>query len=82
MGFRFQDPLWMLLLIPVVALGLWSLWRGRRVAVLVDGERMAGEFVKNWDGRDQTGREVGSGIYFARLVAGDFTATRKMLLLR
>jgi flagellar hook assembly protein FlgD len=50
--------------------------------VLADGEHKAGEFVLSWDGRDETGREVGSGIYFARLVSSDFTATRKMLLLR
>jgi hypothetical protein len=55
---------------------------GRRVAVLADGDFKAGEFVKNWDGRDESGREMGSGIYFARLVAGEYTATRKMVLLK
>lgn len=55
---------------------------GRQVAVLADGHYKAGEFAKTWDGRDNTGREVGSGIYFARLVAGDFAASRKMVLLR
>ena len=33
-GFRFQDPLWLLLLVPLVALGLWAVRRQRRVAVL------------------------------------------------
>jgi len=55
---------------------------GRRVAVLADGHYRAGEFVKMWNGRDGAGREVGSGVYFARIVAGEFTATRKMLLLK
>jgi hypothetical protein len=55
---------------------------GRRVAVLVRSAHEAGSFVTTWDGRDESGREVGSGIYFARLVAGEFTATRKMLLLK
>ncbi len=33
-GFRFQSPLWMLLLIPLLVLGLWAIRRQRRVAVL------------------------------------------------
>ena len=45
-------------------------------------EAGAGEFEREWSGRDQTGREVNSGIYFARLEAGEFTATRKMLLVK
>ncbi len=34
MGFRFQDPLWLLLLIPLAVAGLWMLRRRRRAAVL------------------------------------------------
>jgi hypothetical protein len=55
---------------------------GRRVITLVHGRREAGEFTMGWDGRDESGREVVSGIYFARLQAGEFTATTKMVLLR
>ena len=56
--------------------------RGRMTAVLLDRDHEAGEFVQTWDGRDRSGREVPAGIYFACLRAGDFTAARKMLLLR
>ncbi|MFH1682119.1 MAG: T9SS type A sorting domain-containing protein [Candidatus Eisenbacteria bacterium] len=55
---------------------------GRQVSILEDAPRTAGEFVRTWDGRDESGREVGSGIYFARMVAGEYTATRKIVLLR
>ena len=35
-----------------------------------------------WDGRDHKGNAVSSGLYFYRLEADDWTATRKMLLLK
>ena len=55
---------------------------GRRVTVLADAPHQAGVFTKAWDGRDKAGREVGSGIYFARMVAGEFTAVRKMVFVK
>ena len=36
----------------------------------------------SWDGRDETGRLVASGIYFVRLTAGDCRATEKIVLQR
>ena len=35
-----------------------------------------------WDGRNAVGEAVASGVYFYTLTAGDFTATRKMLILK
>jgi hypothetical protein len=54
---------------------------GRRIAVLADEQFEAGWFTRTWDGRDDSGREVTSGIYFVRLEAGDLRTTKKMMLL-
>jgi hypothetical protein len=55
---------------------------GHVVARLVDGARPEGFHTVTWNGRDQTGHEVGSGVYVARLEADQFVATRKMILVR
>lgn len=49
---------------------------------LVDEEQAPGYYSVVWDGKDQSGGEVGTGIYFYRLSAGEFTAVKKMILLR
>ncbi|MBT6625382.1 MAG: T9SS type A sorting domain-containing protein, partial [Gemmatimonadetes bacterium] len=55
---------------------------GQRVATLVSGSRDAGSYMLRWDGRDDTGRELASGVYLFRLIAGDQIETRKLTLLR
>jgi hypothetical protein len=51
---------------------------GRRVRELAGGVREAGEYAIAWDGRDDAGRAVAPGLYFARLEAPGFSATRKL----
>ena len=55
---------------------------GRLVATLVNGPEEAGRLSYQWDARESTGEDAASGIYFARLEAGEYVATRKMVLLR
>jgi hypothetical protein len=55
---------------------------GGRVRTLDSRDYPAGEHALSWDGRDDRGRAVASGVYFYRLVAGDFDQARKMLLMR
>jgi flagellar hook assembly protein FlgD len=52
------------------------------VRVLVDGLTDAGEHQVVWDGKNQHGQTVGSGIYFCRLRAGNHSETVKMVLLK
>ena len=58
---------------------------GQRVRMLEMGHQPAGEYRSResaayWDGRNQQGEAVANGVYFCTLTAGDFTATRKMLV--
>ena len=55
---------------------------GQRVAVLHQGPQQAGYHRLHWDGRDDTGRLVASGMYLYRLVTGEAVLTRKLILLR
>ena len=64
-----------------VVLAVYDL-RGRRVRVLADARLEAGRHVRAWDGRDDAGRALPSGIYFARVATAGRTATVKMALVR
>ena len=55
---------------------------GQRVAVLHQGPQQAGYHRLHWDGRDDTGRLVASGMYLYRLVTDEAVLTRKLILLR
>ncbi len=55
---------------------------GRRVTTLLDEQVAAGRHEAVWEGRDDEGRQVASGIYFARIQAGPLAETRKMLLMK
>jgi hypothetical protein len=55
---------------------------GQKVRVLLDKEMRPGRYEIIWDGRDEKGKEVSSGIYFYQLKTGDYKEIRKMVLLR
>ena len=55
---------------------------GRRVKTLARGEMNPGVHRLVWDGTDEAGRRVASGVYLYRMQAGDFTKSKKMLLVK
>lgn len=56
---------------------------GKRVRSLLNERLSAGRAIQVvWDGVNDAGERVGSGVYLYRLVSGDFSATRKMIVLR
>jgi hypothetical protein len=55
---------------------------GRLVRRLLDGMVETGHQAVAWDGRGQNGAALASGVYFARIQIGDFSATQKLTMLR
>lgn len=55
---------------------------GRRIRILYDSSQEAGAYKVEWDGFDQSGQPVGSGVYFCTLKTDTWSATRKMILAR
>jgi len=55
---------------------------GQEVRNLVNERQEAGYKIIHWDGKDDHGKEVGSGIYFYRILAGNFVKSKKMVLLK
>ncbi|MFQ6002502.1 MAG: T9SS type A sorting domain-containing protein [Candidatus Zixiibacteriota bacterium] len=55
---------------------------GKRVTTLVDEDLTAGNKLVTWDGRNDSGKEVASGVYFYKLKAGEYSETKKMILMK
>lgn len=55
---------------------------GQHVKTLVNDLQRAGRQTVTWDGTDNGGVSVASGVYFYKIRAGDFSDTKKMLLLK
>lgn len=56
--------------------------RGQLIRTLVDAEQAGGSRSVHWDGRDDGGRRVASGMYFYRLRVGEAAFTRKMTIVQ
>ncbi|NIO27869.1 MAG: T9SS type A sorting domain-containing protein [Candidatus Latescibacteria bacterium] len=65
----------------IVKLAIYDV-TGRLIKTLVNEHNNAGRKRATWDGRNNDGVSVASGIYFYRMQAANFTATRKMLFLK
>ena len=55
---------------------------GQRVITLYDAEEIAGVHRVEWNGTDNSGNEVASGVYLYRLVTKDFATEKKMMLMK
>jgi hypothetical protein len=73
-GFDFPKP-------SFVSLDIFDVL-GRKVSTLINEHLTAGSKRVQWDGKDNTGAEVASGVYFYRLRIGDHVEVKKMVLLK
>ena len=55
---------------------------GQKVTNLVDGYRRRGDHTVLWDGKNSSGRDCASGIYFCKLKTGGYEGTRTMVMVR
>jgi flagellar hook assembly protein FlgD len=55
---------------------------GEKVTTLLNETKSPGRYKVVWDGTDDAGREVSSGVYFYRLTIADYHSTKKMLMLK
>jgi subtilisin-like proprotein convertase family protein len=65
----------------VVTLSIFDV-SGRKVRTLAQESLAPGRYQRVWQGRDDTGRQVSSGVYFYRLTGSGFTETRKMVVIQ
>ena len=56
--------------------------RGALVRSLIDADRVPGSYLATWDGLAESGTQAASGVYFCSMRAGDFVASRRMVLLK
>ncbi|RKY55291.1 MAG: hypothetical protein DRP89_03590, partial [Candidatus Neomarinimicrobiota bacterium] len=55
---------------------------GRKIKTLVETDMTRGSYIVLWDGKDEFGSPVATGIYLYQLNAGSFSRVRKMILLK
>ncbi len=67
--------------IPRAAIQIFNII-GQKVRTLERGIHDAGRYTVRWDGLGENGVRVASGTYFYRLLAGDYTSTKKMVMLK
>ncbi len=64
-----------------VTIDIYNL-KGQHIKTLLHQQMNEGSHIVQWNGKDENGKPAGSGIYFYKMKAGDYTSTRKMLLMK
>jgi len=65
----------------VVTIAVYNVF-GQRIKTLVNEHREAGFYTVHWDGRSEDNQWVSNGVYFCRMVAGEYVSVKKILLTR
>lgn len=64
-----------------VSLEIYNM-RGQLVKTLIDGKKNAGTHTAVWDGKDEGGLSVSSGVYLYKVKGGKFSSSKKMILMK
>ena len=56
--------------------------KGQLVRRLLDSQPILDEYSITWDGKNDQGQRLGSGIYFFKIKSGSYSATRKTILIK
>ncbi len=56
--------------------------RGQLVKILVNEAKESGNYTVTWDGKDNSNKNVSSGVYFYKMKTGKYVSTRKMILMK
>ena len=55
---------------------------GERVTTLVKGYHQPGEYAVKWDGKAESGNTVSNGLYFIKMMAGEYQQTQQVMFLK
>ena len=64
-----------------VAIEIYNV-KGQLVKTLLDGSKAAGTHQLKWNGTDTLNRPVANGVYYFKMIAGRYSSTKKMILMR
>ncbi len=64
-----------------VWIGIYNV-KGQLIRTLVNDTRATGHYTMDFDGRDDNGRSISSGIYFLKMRSGAYQSTRKMMMMQ
>jgi hypothetical protein len=56
--------------------------KGQRIKTLVNETKASGNYTARWDGTDENGQKVSSGVYFYKMNAGKYSSSKKMILMK
>lgn len=54
--------------------------KGNVVCTLLNERKTKGQYIVQWDGLDESGKKVASGVYLCRMTAGNFIDVKKLIL--
>ena len=65
----------------IVTLEVYNI-KGQLVKTLVNETKETGEYTATWNGTDNANKSVSSGVYFYKMKSGNYTSTKKMILMK